>query len=97
MEERLSGCTDKAEETNLRVKENVKNKRQNRICGKSGTLLKTRLQHSGGGGRWISEFGDSLVYKSRSRTAEATKRKPVSSPLPPIPQKTKNPKDQIYE
>jgi hypothetical protein len=35
-------------------------------------------QHSGGRGRWISEFEASLVYKVSSRTARATQRNPVS-------------------
>jgi hypothetical protein len=34
--------------------------------------------HSGGRGRWISEFENSLVYKVSSRTARATQRNPVS-------------------
>jgi hypothetical protein len=33
--------------------------------------------HSGGRGRWISEFKASLVYKVSSRTARATQRNPV--------------------
>jgi hypothetical protein len=32
----------------------------------------------GAGGRWISEFEASLVYKVSSRTAKATQRNPVS-------------------
>jgi hypothetical protein len=32
----------------------------------------------GGGGRQISEFEASLVYRVRSRTARATQRNPVS-------------------
>jgi hypothetical protein len=35
-------------------------------------------QHSGGRGRWISEFQVSLVYRVSSRTARATQRNPVS-------------------
>ena len=35
-------------------------------------------QHSGGRGRWISEFVASLVYRVSSRTARATQRNPVS-------------------
>jgi hypothetical protein len=35
-------------------------------------------QHSGGGGRWISEFQASLVYKVSSRTVWAIQRNPVS-------------------
>ncbi|EDL05734.1 mCG146067, partial [Mus musculus] len=34
-------------------------------------------QHSGGRGRWISEFKASLVYKVSSRIARATQRNPV--------------------
>jgi hypothetical protein len=34
--------------------------------------------HSGGGGRRISEFKGSLIYKVSSRTARATQRNPVS-------------------
>jgi hypothetical protein len=34
-------------------------------------------QHSGGRGRWISEFEASLVYKVSSRSARATQRNPV--------------------
>jgi hypothetical protein len=34
----------------------------------------------GGGGRWISEFKASLVYKVSSRTARAIQRNPVSNP-----------------
>jgi hypothetical protein len=36
-------------------------------------------QHSGGRGRWISEFQASLVYKVSSRTARAIQRNPVST------------------
>jgi hypothetical protein len=32
----------------------------------------------GGGGRWISEFEDSLVYKVSSRIARDIQRNPVS-------------------
>jgi hypothetical protein len=35
-------------------------------------------QHSGGRGRWISEFKANLVYRVSSRTARATQRNPVS-------------------
>jgi hypothetical protein len=35
-------------------------------------------QHSGGKGRWISEFEASLVYRVSSRTAKDTQRNPVS-------------------
>jgi hypothetical protein len=35
-------------------------------------------QHSGGGGRRISEFKASLLYRVSSRTARAIKRNPVS-------------------
>jgi hypothetical protein len=35
-------------------------------------------QHSGGRGRWISEFKASLVYRVSSRTARTTQRNPVS-------------------
>jgi hypothetical protein len=38
----------------------------------------THSQHSGGRGRWISEFKASLVYRVSSRTARATQRNPVS-------------------
>jgi hypothetical protein len=34
--------------------------------------------HSGGRGRRVSEFQDSLVYKVSSRTARAIQRNPVS-------------------
>jgi hypothetical protein len=51
----------------------------------SGTLVSWRTlagglrpRHSGGRGRWISEFQDSLVYKVSSRTAWAIQRNPVS-------------------
>jgi hypothetical protein len=37
-----------------------------------------KSQHSGGRGRWISEFEASMVYKVSSRTARATQRNPVS-------------------
>jgi hypothetical protein len=43
--------------------------------GVSGTCLKS--QHSGGRGRQISEFEDSLVCRMNSRTARATQRNPV--------------------
>jgi hypothetical protein len=36
------------------------------------------IPHSGGRGRWISEFEASLLYKVSSRTARATQRNPVS-------------------
>jgi hypothetical protein len=42
--------------------------------------------HSGGRGRWISEFEAILVCKVSSRTARAIQRNPVS--------KTKKPKNQ---
>jgi hypothetical protein len=42
----------------------------------------------GGGGRWISEFEASLVYRVSSRTARATQRNPVSKNREK--QKTKN-------
>jgi hypothetical protein len=35
-------------------------------------------QHSGGRGRWISEFEASLVYRVNPRTARAIQRNPVS-------------------
>jgi len=35
-------------------------------------------QHSGGRGRWSSEFKASLVYRASSRTARATQRNPAS-------------------
>jgi hypothetical protein len=41
-------------------------------------LKKKKNQHSGGRGRWISEFEASLVYKVSSRTARAIQRSPVS-------------------
>jgi hypothetical protein len=44
--------------------------------GSGGACLKS--QHSGGRGRWISEFEASLVYKVSSRTARAIQRNPVS-------------------
>ena len=34
-------------------------------------------QHSGGRGRWVSEFEASLVYTGSSRTARTTQRNPV--------------------
>jgi hypothetical protein len=34
-------------------------------------------KHSGGRGKWISEFEASLVYRVSSRTARATQRNPV--------------------
>jgi hypothetical protein len=36
-----------------------------------GGAARLQSQHSGGRGRWISEFEDSLVYKVSSRTATA--------------------------
>jgi hypothetical protein len=39
--------------------------------------MSAALQHSGGRGRRISEFEDSLVYKVSSRTARAIQRNPV--------------------
>jgi hypothetical protein len=41
-----------------------------------GTHLQS--QHSGGRGRWISEFEASLVYSVSSRTARAIQRNPVA-------------------
>jgi hypothetical protein len=35
---------------------------------------KNSCQHSGGRGRWISEFEASLIYKVSSRTARAIQR-----------------------
>jgi hypothetical protein len=46
------------------------------LAGRGGARLQS--QHSGGRGRWISEFKASLVYKVRSRTARAIQRNPVS-------------------
>jgi hypothetical protein len=45
-------------------------------AGHGGTCLKA--QHSGGRGRWISEFEASLVYKVSSRIAKTIQRNPVS-------------------
>jgi hypothetical protein len=39
--------------------------------------LEIRAGHSGGRGRWVSEFEASLVYKVSSRTARAIQRNPV--------------------
>ena len=36
------------------------------------------MQHSGGRGRWISEFKASLIYRVSSRTARVTQRNHVS-------------------
>jgi hypothetical protein len=47
-------------------------------------------QHSGGRGRWISEFVASLVYRVSSRTARATQRNPVSGKKKTKNKKTKN-------
>jgi hypothetical protein len=47
--------------------------------------------HSGGRGRWISEFQASLVYKVSSRPARATQRNPVSK------NKTKQNKTKIKQ
>jgi hypothetical protein len=44
-------------------------------AGRGGARLQS--QHSGGRGRWISEFEASLVYKVSSRTARAIQRNPV--------------------
>ena len=41
----------------------------------------------GGGGRGISEFEASLVYRVSSRTARATQRNPGSKKTNPTPQK----------
>jgi len=46
------------------------------------------IQHSGGRGRWVSEFKTSLVYKVSSRTARATLRNPV------LKRKNKNMKEK---
>jgi hypothetical protein len=43
--------------------------------GNGGAHL--RSQHSGGRGRWISEFEASLVYRASFRTPRATQRNPV--------------------
>jgi hypothetical protein len=45
------------------------------LAGRGGSCLQS--QHSGGRGRWISEFEASLVYRVSSRTARATQRNPV--------------------
>jgi hypothetical protein len=45
------------------------------VAGRGGACLSS--QHSGGRGRWISEFEASLVYKVSSRTARAIQRNPV--------------------
>jgi hypothetical protein len=37
-----------------------------------------KSQHSGGRGRWISEFETSLVYRVSSRTARTIQKNPVS-------------------
>jgi hypothetical protein len=42
------------------------------LAGRDGTCLQS--QHSGGRGRWISEFHASLVYRVSSRTARATQK-----------------------
>jgi hypothetical protein len=44
----------------------------------SGGGARLQSQHSGGRGRWISEFKASLVYRVSSRTARATQRNPIS-------------------
>jgi hypothetical protein len=44
----------------------------------SSNLAVETKESSGGRGRQISEFQDSLVYKVSSRTARATQRNPVS-------------------
>jgi hypothetical protein len=44
------------------------------------TFKNEPFQHSGGRGRWVSEFEASLVYKVSSRTAKDTQRNPVSAP-----------------
>jgi hypothetical protein len=46
------------------------------LRGSGGSRLES--QHSGGRGRWISEFEASLVYGVSSRTARAIQRNPVS-------------------
>jgi hypothetical protein len=43
-----------------------------KLPGSGGARLK--FQHSGGRGRWISEFKASLVYRVSSKTARATQR-----------------------
>jgi hypothetical protein len=45
----------------------------------SNTMEGKQSQHSGGRGRWISEFEASLVYRVSSRTARAIQRNPVST------------------
>jgi hypothetical protein len=51
------------------------------------------IQHSGGRGRWISEFEDSLVYKVSSRTAGATHRETLSQKRKKKEKKRKEKKD----
>jgi hypothetical protein len=51
-----------------------------------------RIVHSGGRGRWISEFEASLVYKVSSRTARAIQRNPVSKKKQNKQTKTKDKK-----
>jgi hypothetical protein len=47
--------------------------------GSAGQWWHTPLtQHSGGRGRWISEFEASLVYRVSSRTARVIQRNPGS-------------------
>jgi hypothetical protein len=41
-------------------------------------ICEDQAGHSGGRGRWISEFKANLVYKLSSRTARAIQRNPVS-------------------
>jgi hypothetical protein len=41
-----------------------------------------KVYHSGGRGRWISEFEASLVYKMSFSIARAIQRNPVSNPSP---------------
>ena len=52
---------------------NAQNNKETQVtAGHGGTCLYS--QHSGGRGRWISEFKARLVYKVSSRTARATEK-----------------------
>jgi hypothetical protein len=53
-------------------------KRARRYCQAGHGSSRLYSQHSGGRGRWISEFKASLVYKVSSRTARAIQRNSVS-------------------
>jgi hypothetical protein len=54
--------------------------KNNKFARRGGTHLSS--QHSGGRGRWISEFKVRLVYKVSSRTVRVTQRNTVSQPPP---------------